>query len=53
MVFAVYLLTLVSLGLLWKYPLLLWRINQISLFTEGKLPDWMGGGEASLGMSLS
>jgi HEAT repeat protein len=46
---AYFLFTLLSLTLLWKFPFTLWRINEFSLLSRNvKLPDWLGGGEASL-----
>ena len=42
-------LVLVCFALLWKFPLSLSRINGISFLSKkAKLPDWAGGGEASL-----
>ena len=48
-----FVLGILWLGLLWIYPKSLWRINEIALFSrQVKLPDWVGGGTASLAQAL-
>lgn len=42
-------LTMLWLALIWKAPLWLWRVNEIPILSRKvRLPDWIGGGEASL-----
>jgi len=42
-------LALLWLVLLWKSPLSVWKINEVPLLSRNvKLPDWIGGGDASL-----